>query len=367
LDETNSLAMKNIGLVNSAIFTDLNDDGAPDLVIGCEWGPIRIFRNTNGSLTPWDPPLTFSASTLPESPRPHTLNGLEGWWQGVATGDFDGDGRMDIVAANWGNNGRYKRYLANPIRIFYDEDAGANPIQFLEAHYDQGLRKWVPWQRWDRLVGLFPFAQERIRSFEQFSKSGIDEILPGLFQRMKCLSANVMQSFVLLNRGDHFEAVPLPMEAQLAPNFGVCVGDMDGDGAEDLFLSQNFFAVDDDTSRYDAGRGLWLRGDGKGGFQAVPSQLSGFEIYGQGRGAALCDYDFDGRLDLAIAQNGAATKLYHNEKARPGLRIRLAGLPWNPQSVGARLRIGSGSRMSPVREVHLGSGWLSQDSTVQIM
>jgi len=45
-----------------------------------------------------------------------------------------------------------------------------------------------------------------------------------------------------LNHGDHFEAIPLPAEAQLAPAFAVLLGDFDGDGAEDVFLSQNFFA-----------------------------------------------------------------------------------------------------------------------------
>ena len=67
-----------------------------------------------------------------------------------------------------------------------------------------------------------------------------------------------------LNRGNHFEAVELPAEAQFAPALGVCVADLDGDGNEDVFLSQNFFAMTPDERRLDAGRGLWLRGNGTG-------------------------------------------------------------------------------------------------------
>src|SRR5205814_2421703 len=144
-----------------------------------------------------------------------------------------------------------------------------------------------------------------------------------------------------------FEAIPLPLEAQLAPAFAICVGDLDGDGAEDVFLSQNFFAVQPETSRYDAGRGLWLRGDGKGGFSAVPGQESGLKIYGEQRGAALSDYDGDGRVDLVVTQNGAETKLYHNSGAKPGLRVQLSGPPGNLSGVGAAIRLIFGQRPGP--------------------
>ena len=117
---------------------------------------------------------------------------------------------------------------------------------------------------------------------------------------MRHFEADWLETTALLNRGDHFEARVLPLEAQLAPGFAVCVADYDGDGNEDVFLSQNFFAVNADTSRYDAGRGLLLQGDGQGGFRAVPGQESGIKVYGEQRGAAVCDFDGDGRTDLVV-------------------------------------------------------------------
>src|SRR6185503_7473844 len=128
-------------------------------------------------------------------------------------------------------------------------------------------------------------------------------------------------STVFLNRGKSFEAGPLPTEAQMAPCFAVCVGDADGDGNDDIFLSQNFFASQPESPRCDAGQGLWLRGDGKGSFKAVPGRESGVKVNGEQRGAAVCDFDQDGRLDLVVTQNGAETKLYRNLHARPGLRV----------------------------------------------
>ena len=50
-------------------------------------------------------------------------------------------------------------------------------------------------------------------------------------------------SMLLLNRGNTFEVRLLPPEAQWSPVMGIAVGDLDGDGKEDLFLSQNYFAV----------------------------------------------------------------------------------------------------------------------------
>src|SRR5204863_7041706 len=156
-------------------------------------------------------------------------------------------------------------------------------------------------------------------------------------------------------------------EAQMSPAFGLCVGDFDGDGNEDIFMGQNFFAVQPETARYDAGRGLLLKGDGSGNFKTVPGQQSGIKIYGQQRGAAIGDFDNDGRLDLVVTQNGAETKLYRNKQARPGLRVRLRGPPQNPDAFGAMVRLQSGQHLGPAQELHGGGGYWSQDSLIQIL
>jgi len=172
---------------------------------------------------------------------------------------------------------------------------------------------------------------------------------------------------LFLNRGKSLMPVPLPAEAQFAPAFAVNVTDMDGDGHEDLFLSQNFFAVRPERDRQDAGRGLWLRGDGIGGFVSVAGQVSGVEVYGEQRGAAVGDFNEDGRADLVVTQNGAPTRLFENVAARPGMRVRLKGPPGNPSGIGAVLRLEFASGPGPARELHAGSGYWSQDSLVQVL
>jgi hypothetical protein len=353
LDAENTRRLAGVGMVSGAVWGDLDGDGLPELILACEWGPVRVFANRSGKLR--------------EITAELGLDKYQGWWNGVTTGDFDGDGRLDIVASNWGRNHKYQRYLAEPLRIYFGDFNGSGTFEVLEAHFDKGLNKVVPWRDLTAISEALPFVQEKFSTFRAFGEASVAEILGAKFKLAKEAAATTLDSMVFLNRGGRFAARPLPVEAQFAPAFGTAVGDFDGDGNEDIFLSQNFFGVEVETSRYDAGRGLWLRGDGQGGFEAIPGQASGIEIYGQGRGCALADFDGDGRVDLVVAQNHGATKLYRNRGARPGLRVRLAGPPGNPQGIGASLRLAFGQRMGPAREIHAGSGYWSQDSAVQVL
>lgn len=93
---------------------------------------------------------------------------------------------------------------------------------------------------------------------------------------------------------------------------------------------------------------------------------SGLLVYGDQRGAAYADYDGDGRLDIAVSQNGAATRLFHNRGAKPGLRVRVKGAANNPDGVGAQIRIVYADHMGPAREIQAGSGYWSQNGAVQV-
>ena len=110
-----------------------------------------------------------------------------------------------------------------------------------------------------------------------------------------------------------------------------------------------------------------MKGDGQGGLRAMTGQATGIKVYGDQRGSALGDYDQDGRVDVVVTQNGAATKLYHNVGGKAGLRVRLSGGVGNPQGVGAVARLEyEDGKSGPARAVLAGSGYWSQDSAVQV-
>jgi hypothetical protein len=353
LDTARSRLLENVGLVNGAVFSDLNGDGRVDLVLACDWGAVRVFLNEGAELSEATAKLGFAQCV--------------GWWNGVTTGDFDGDGRMDVVASNWGRNTRYEHHRARPLRLYAgDLDRNETP-DLLEAYVNPANGRMVPERLLDPMSQGLPQLRERFKTHKEYAAASVEDLFGAALQAAKSLEANWLETTVFLNRGDHFEPRPLPREAQFAPAFGVSVGDLDNDGNEDVFLAQNFFATHPDTSRYDAGRGLWLRGDGTGHFTPVSGQASGVKVYGEQRGCALADFDQDGRVDLVVTQNGAATKLYRNTSAKPGLRVRLEGPAGNPAGIGAALRLFFGKKAGPMREIHAGSGYWSQDSAVQVM
>ncbi|PYJ80787.1 MAG: hypothetical protein DME22_23195, partial [Verrucomicrobia bacterium] len=350
------------GLVSGATFTDLDGDGHPDLALAVEWGPVRVFRNQQGHFEEMTAPWGFAGRT--------------GWWTSITTGDFDGDGRLDLAVGNWGRNTIYELYrkvespeTATPnltLRLFYDDWNSDGTVELIEAWRHEG--NWLPVRNRLQLASGFPELASQFPTHRAFGKASVREILGPRYEKAKVVEATELESGIFLNRGSHFDWVPLPREAQLAPVFSINVGDFDGDGNEDLFLSQNFFGTASDLSRDDSGRGLWLRGNGNGTFSAMDGSISGIKVYGEQRGAALADFNHDGRVDVAVSQNGAATKLYLNQRAKRGLRVVLHGPPANPDGIGAQMRVlYAGGRVGPCRSVQAGSGYWSQDGAAQVL
>jgi len=353
-DARNEKIFKSIGLVSGSVFSDIDNDGDPDLILAMEWGPVTVFKNNGGQFKD----VTFSLG----------LSSYKGWWNGVATGDFNEDGLLDIVATNWGLNTKYHFSPNHPRRVYFDDFDDNNVLDIVEAHYDTQFNDLVPERGFSCISNAMPFIREEKGTFLNYAQSSLQDIFGTTLITAPFLEANTLETMVFINNGDGFDPVILPFEAQITTAMHAGVSDLNGDGHEDIFLSQNFFAVQRETDRNDSGRGLIILGNGKGNFTAVPGNESGVIVYGEQRGAAFADYNMDARVDLLVSQNGSQTKLYRNENGKPGLRVRLRGSKFNPFSFGAKIRVKyKDGSLGPVREIQSGSGYWSQNSPVQVM
>jgi hypothetical protein len=340
--------------VNDWVLADLDGDGDGDLALATEWGPVRVFRNDDGKYS--------------EQTDALGLGRYRGWWNGVAMIDANNDGQLDIVASNWGRNSFYETLLRESsgesrLALFIGDVDGNGTVEQLEAV--QINDRWLPVRDRHALEKGLPDLRSRFPVHAEMVELGIKGIAGAAFTRLKKMEVNHLDTTLFINRGGRFESVPLPMEAQLAPAFAVCVGDVNADGNEDLFFSQNFFAVRPEDPRNDAGTGLWLLGQGDGVFSALGPSESGVRVDGEQRGAALADFDHDGRVDLVVTQNAAATRLFRNQLETRGLRVRFAA---DVVGEGALLRlIYRDGIKGPARIVPSESRYRSLNATTQVL
>ncbi len=350
-DTVNQVLFSGLGLVSQALFCDIDGDGDLDLLAACELGPVRCLINERG---------VFRDASAEWGTAPRI-----GWWNSIAIGDFDGDGRLDFVAGNWGRNFVYAPSDSMPFHIYAGDFDHNGAWENIEA--TQTAEGIFPIRNFKLIRSAWPSIQDRFKTVGSFADASVADILGQGIADAAHFMANTCETTLYLNRTNHFEAHSLPVEAQFSPVFGLAVADFDGDGNEDVFLAQNFFATRPDDPRQDAGRGLLLLGNGKGNLAPVAGQHSGIRIYGEQRGAAAADYDHDGRVDLVVAQNGASTVLLHNRTARPGMTVHLAGESGNATGVGAVIQLEYAAGLGPARLVSAGSGYWSQDSSVEVL
>jgi hypothetical protein len=352
LDTERASALQRIGLVSAASFADIDSDGDADLLIAREWDSILLLLNDGSRFAP--------------APAAWGLGRWTSRWNGIATGDLDGDGRLDIVATSWGRNTMTPTDTGRPLVMFHGAFGPRGEEELLLAREDPRIKGLAPLNGFGRVRVIVPDMSDRIRTFAQYADATIEQVLGGAMARVERKPVASLDHMMFLNRGSRFDVVSLPIEAQFAPAFYAGIADFNGDGREDVLLSQNFTPTAMGLPRYDSGRGLVLIGDGKGGLRPMSGAESGVVVYGDQRGAGYSDFDEDGRLDIAIAQNSAPPKLYRNTGAKPGLRVHVRGQSTNPEAIGAQVRLVYGDRLGPVREIQAGSGYWSQNGAVQV-
>nr|WP_237702487.1 FG-GAP-like repeat-containing protein [Opitutus terrae] len=353
-DVTDSVApnLRAVGMVTAALWSDVDADGWPDLLVALEWGAVKCFHNEAGrTFSDWTEQLGFAAAGT-------------GWWRAIATADFNGDGRPDYAVGNLGLNTPYRADAGHPALLFTGDFAGRGSPEIVEA-YDENGRLYPRRSRTD-LGAAIPAVFRRYRANNDYARATLPEILgEDRLASATRFAATELRSGVLLSGPDgRYRFEPWPNLAQIAPANGLVAGDFDGDGRADLYVAQNSYAPAPAIGRFDGGLSQFLRGDGQGHFAPVPPSASGLVVPGDAKALAVLDLDADGWPDFLVTRNNDTTLAFRNRgvASRHSLRVVLQGPPGNPHAVGAVVTLEHADGFAQSGEITAVSGFSSQST-----
>ncbi|MEP0366436.1 MAG: FG-GAP-like repeat-containing protein [Cyclobacteriaceae bacterium] len=259
--------LKNIGMVTDAVWSDYDLDGDDDLVVIGEWMCPTFFQNTNGKFTNQSQNLG--------------LVNLSGWWNAIASEDFNGDGFPDFVVGNHGLNSRFKCSADKPLECYVLDFDDNGDVEQIMTQYRGDKSYPVPLLHdlWKQMPG----TKKKFFKYEDYQGKSIEEVF-GADQLAEAhhLEAQTLASGILMSDGvGGFDFKPLGGSAQASPIYAILPEDVNKDGAVDLILGGNLFGVKPEAGRYDASYGSVLIGDAMGEFQETSFHTSGIYLSGE--------------------------------------------------------------------------------------
>ena len=350
-DVTEEAGVLSFHPTQTAAWFDYNNDGWLDLFVGNETEgpedhPCELFHN-NGDGTFAEVAAEVGVANL-------------GWVKGVAWGDYDNDGRIDIYLSRLGEPNVLYRNLG--ARAAAAEDMGGSSLS--------GKRRAVPFQPWSFVdvapeAGVtMPLGSFPTWFFDYDNDGWLDLFVSG----WQGLVADVASDYLELphrggyprlyrNQGDGaFEDVTERVNLRrLLLAMGSNFGDLDNDGYLDFYLA---------TGSPDLAMlipNVMLRNAEGRFFQGVTAS-GGFGHLQKGHGVAFGDIDNDGDQDIYTVIGGAYSgDVYWNTLfENPGhgnhwITLMLEGVQSNRYGVGARIRVRVETPKGE-REIHVVAG-----------
>jgi hypothetical protein len=223
----------------------------------------------------------------------------------------------------------------------------------------KGGKDEFPAQGRDDLLKQINAMRKKFPTYKSYAEANMNTVLNESDRKgALILEANNFQTSLIRNDGNgKFSIVPLPVQAQFSVINGMVAEDFDGDGNLDIVMNSNDYGTEPFVGRYDAMNGLFLKGDGRGNFNAETILQSGIFIPGNGKALVKLRSAKGGCL-LAAGQNRGPLKVYRLKKNQRIIQLA-------PLDVKAGLQYKNGK--SVVQEFYYGNSFLSQSGRFMLV
>lgn len=261
IDVTDAVAaeIKEAGLVTNANWVDYDNDNDLDLIIVGEWMPIMLLKNENGKMV-WD-----KSSSLDEQ---------VGWWSGLITKDFDGDGDQDFMIGNLGLNYKYKASQDAPFQIWCHDFDESGSLDIVLGYYDHGA--CYPVRGRQCSSQQMPFIKEKYPTYNEFANATIKDVYGEKLNTALNYKATSFESIYVENKGNgEFKISPLPKMSQFS-----MITDFVSTKHKEVVLGGNLYTAEVETPRADASIGLVLRMNSQNEWKAYDYLQTGLYIPG---------------------------------------------------------------------------------------
>jgi len=365
----------------SILFSDIDLDGAPDLLVGNDFevpDDVLLGDGAGGFA-----PITHADGVLP-----HTTTTT----MAIKSADLSGDGRPELYFAQIAGRSsgvsnklkmqplaRYCDAIKDPtaqatcaenmeIKSWYKSGNNFDPTyakkcQELTGRYFDECRamlvKDLAIQRQDsEICALIPADQPRARSFCELHFLPPRAIQP---DEAEAALPQILRSNVLLERSDG-----QPAYTDTAAERGLEVGgwswdtkiaDFDNDGAQDVYIVNGTWVPNEVSPS-----NLFFHNDGSGTFTEASGPF-GLEDYLMTAAATVFDFDGDGDLDLLTHPVNGPLALFRNgTQTGHAITFEIEDNQGNRDGIGARLVLTDATGRQQSREIQLGGGFMSFDA-----
>ncbi len=285
--------LKDEGMVTDAIWADMDGDGKSDLITVSEWDVPKIHKNSGRRIQRIET----------------SLDSLYGWWNTVEAADLDGDGDLDLILGNQGENLHYRPADGEPMKLWINDFDTNGTIEQLVTISENG-GDYPIHQKKEVTAQVVSLKKENLKASD-YAQRTIQELFPPEIINQSIVKQSLISASVLaINQGNgQFQIKKLPPRVQFSCVCDINCTDINNDGNLDLIMAGNNFEYKPQFSRLDANYGNVLLGDGDLNFEWQNYGESGFFIRDEVKHLKMVR-DKDNNRFLIAAINDGKPKIY---------------------------------------------------------